>query len=161
MSRKVRAVETPAVPRPGEGKRGPEGHLGYLVRQANVAVRAAMEKALSGLDVTPPQFAVLTMIAAYPGLSGADLARLTFLTPQTINVIVRNLEKGGTIEKSAHAVHGRILRLTATPKGQALLRRCRARVMEVEDRIAGLVGRDEEKVVRRWLSAVAEALGGR
>ncbi|MBL6616004.1 MAG: MarR family transcriptional regulator, partial [Reyranella sp.] len=35
-----------AVPRPGEGKRGPEGHLGYLVRQANVAVRAAMEKAL-------------------------------------------------------------------------------------------------------------------
>jgi DNA-binding MarR family transcriptional regulator len=159
MIRKVRAVEPPAVPRPGEGKRGPEGHLGYLVRQANVAVRAAMEKALSGLDVTPPQFAVLTMIAAYPGLSGADLARLTFLTPQTINVTVRNLEKGGTIEKSAHAVHGRILRLTATPKGQALLRRCRGRVMDVEDRIAGLVGRDEEKVVRRWLSAVAEALG--
>ena len=29
--------KTPAaVPRPGEGKRGPEGHLGYLVRQANV-----------------------------------------------------------------------------------------------------------------------------
>ena len=46
-----------AVPRLGEGKRGPEGHLGYLVRQANVAVRAAMEKALSDLDVTPPQFA--------------------------------------------------------------------------------------------------------
>ena len=161
MSRKVRAVETPAVPRPGEGKRGPEGHLGYLVRQANVAVRAAMEKALSDLEVTPPQFGVLTMIAAYPGLSGADLARLTFLTPQTINVIVRNLEKAGAIEKSAHAVHGRILRLTATAKGQALLRRCRGRVMDVEDRIAGLVGRDEEKVVRRWLSAVAEALGGR
>ena len=101
------------------------------------------------------------MIAAYPGLSGADLARLTFLTPQTINVIVRNLEKAGAIEKSAHAVHGRILRLTATAKGHALLRRCRGRVMEVEDKIAGLVGRDEEKVVRRWLSAVAEALVGR
>jgi DNA-binding MarR family transcriptional regulator len=120
-----------------------------------------MEKALGDLAVTPPQFAVLTMIAAYPGLSGADLARLTFLTPQTINVIVRNLEKAGAIEKSAHAVHGRILRLTATARGQALLRRCRGRVMAVEDKIAGLVGRDEEKVVRRWLSAVAEALVGR
>ncbi len=149
-----------AVPRPGEGKRGPEGHLGYLVRQANVAVRAAMEKALAGLDVTPPQFAVLTMIAAYPGASGADLARLTFLTPQTINVIVGNLEKAGAIEKSAHAVHGRILQLTATPKGLALLRRCRARVNEIEERLAGLVGRDEERVVRQWLSAVAETLAG-
>lgn len=146
------------IPRPGEGKRGPEGHLGYLVRQANVAVRSAMEKALAGFDVTPPQFAVLTMIAAYPGASGADLARLTFLTPQTINVIVRNLERAGAIEKSAHAVHGRILRLTATARGLALLRRCRVRVNEIEDRLARLAGREEERVVRQWLSAVAETL---
>jgi DNA-binding MarR family transcriptional regulator len=164
MNRKARTVQpvaAPVVPRLGEGKRGPEGHLGYLVRQANSAVRAAMEKVLADLEVTPPQFAVLTMIVSYPGLSGADLARLTFLTPQTINVIVGNLEKAGAIEKSAHASHGRILQLTATAKGQALLKRCRARVMEVEDRIGGLVGRDEERVVRRWLSAVAETLGGR
>jgi DNA-binding MarR family transcriptional regulator len=148
-----------ALPRPGEGKRGMEGHLGYLVRQANVAVRAAMEKALADLEITPPQFSVLTMIVAYPGLSGADLARLTFLTPQTVNVIVRNLERAGSIEKTAHGVHGRILKLTATAKGQSMLKRCRARVTEVEDKIAGLVSRDEEKVVRRWLSAVGEALG--
>ena len=162
MRRKTRPIaplpSPPSVPRPGEGKRGPEGHLGYLVRQAHSAVRAAMDKALADLEVTPPQFAVLTMIASYPGLSGADLARLTFLTPQTINVIVRNLEKAGALEKSAHALHGRILQLTATARGQALLRRCRARVMEVEDRIAGLVSREEEKSVRRWLSAVAEKL---
>ena len=75
MSRKTRPVDQPTVPRPGEGKRGPEGHLGYLVRQANSAVRAAMEKVLADLEVTPPQFAVLTMIVSYPGLSGADLAR--------------------------------------------------------------------------------------
>jgi DNA-binding MarR family transcriptional regulator len=140
------------VPRPGEGKRGPQGHLGYLVRQASVAV-------LADIEITPPQFSVLTMIVSYPGVSGADLARLTFLTPQTINVIVRNLERMGAIRKAADAEHGRILRLTATAKGQALLKRCRARVREVDDRLAALVGRDDEKVVRRWLSAVGEALG--
>ena len=161
MSRKVNPAGPPAVPRPGEGKRGPKGHLGYLVRQASVAVRAAMEKVLADIDITPPQFSVLTMIVAYPGLSGADLARLTFLTPQTINVIVRNLARAGAIDKTAHATHGRILRLTATAKGQGLLKRCRARVMEVEDRLAGLLGRDDERIVRRWLSAVGEALGAR
>ena len=147
-----------SVPRPGEGTRGPQGHLGYLLRQASVALRTAMDRALADQDLTSPQFAVLTMIVAYPGVSGADLARLTFLTPQTINVIVRNLERMGAIRKSADAEHGRILRLTATAKGQALLKRCRARVKEVDDRLAALVGRDEERVVRRWLSAVGEAL---
>lgn len=156
MNRKSRATDR--LPRAGEGKRGPEGHLGYLVRQANVAVRAAMEKALADLDVTPPQFAVLTMIVSYPDVSGADLARLTFLTPQTINVIVRNLVRAGAVEKSPDAVHGRILRLNATVRGEVLLRRCRGRVMEVEEQIASLLGRDEERVVRRWLGALGEKL---
>jgi len=146
------------VPAPGEGKRGPEGHLGYLVRQAYAAVRASMDKALADLDVTPPQFAVLTMVVNYPGVSGAELARLTFLTPQTINVIVRNLVRAGHVEKSADATHGRILRLHATARGEALLKRCRARVMEIEGRLADLLGRDEERVVRGWLAAVGEKL---
>jgi len=149
-----------AVPAAGEGKRGPEGHLGYLVRQAYAAVRGAMDEALADLDVTPPQFAVLTMVVNYPGVSGAELARLTFLTPQTINVIVRNLVRAELVEKSADAVHGRILRLHATARGEALLRRCRARVMEVEERLSGLLGREEEQVVRRWLAAVGEKLSG-
>ena len=148
----------PAIPPIGEGKRGPEGHLGYLVRQANVAVRAALERALADTGATTPQFAVLTMIVAYPGISGADLARLTFLTPQTINVIVRNLERAGAVAKTAHAEHGRILQLGATPKGVALLKRCRSKVHAVERAISGLVTPAEEVTVRRWLSAVAEAL---
>lgn len=146
------------IPAPGEGKRGPEGHLGYLVRQAYAVVRGAMDKALADLDVTPPQFAVLTMVVNYPGVSGAELARLTFLTPQTINVIVRNLVRAELVGKSADAVHGRILRLHATARGEALLKRCRARVMEIEGRLSGLLGRDEERVVRRWLAAVGEKL---
>ncbi len=147
-----------AIPVPGEGKRGPEGHLGYLLRQAQASVRGAMDRALSDLGVTSPQFAVLTMIVAYPGVSGAELARLTYLTPQTINVIVGNLERDGAIEKSAHATHGRILRLHATVKGQALVKRCRARVAAIETGIADLLDKDEERIVRRWLSAVAEKL---
>lgn len=158
MKRNPGSSDPPAIPRPGEAKRGPEGHLGYLLRQASVTLRGAMDAALTELGVTTPQFSVLTMVVAYPGVSGADLARLTFLTPQTINVIVRNLERDGAVEKTAHATHGRILRLHATTRGQALLKRCRGRVAEVEAELAGLLGKDEERLVRRWLSAVAEKL---
>lgn len=43
-----------------------------------------MERALADLQETPPQVSVLTMIAAYPGVSSADLARLALLRPQTV-----------------------------------------------------------------------------
>ncbi len=158
MSRHRRSVMQPAIPRPGEGKRGPEGHLGYLVRQASVALRGAMDRTLADLGLTTPQFAVLTMIASYPGISGADLARLTFLTPQTINVIVRNLERNGAIAKTAHAGHGRILQLKPTLRGRALLRRSRARVGAIESAMGALLRRREERVVRRWLSDMAHQL---
>ena len=150
-----------AIPRPGEGKRGPEGYLGYLLRQASVALRTAMDRALADHGVTTPQFAVLTMIAAYPGASGADLARLTFLTPQTINVIVRNLERDGAIAKSAHATHGRILRLQATAKGLALLKLCRARIRTVEAAMARSLPPEEERAVRRWLAGLPARLAAR
>jgi DNA-binding MarR family transcriptional regulator len=159
MSRKAKAPFASALPAPGEGKRGPEGYLAYLVRQASVALRGALDRALGDFNATAPQFSVLTMIAAYPGVSGAELARLTFLTPQTINVIVRNLERDGIIGKTTHATHGRILRLTATTKGHALLKRCHAHVAEVDAELRGLLSRDEERIVRRWLSAVAGKLG--
>ena len=41
-----------AVPMPGEGKRGAHGHLGYLLRQASVALRTRMERELADLGVT-------------------------------------------------------------------------------------------------------------
>ena len=82
----------PRVPRPGEGKRGEAGHLGYLLRQAGAAVRLKLERTLADLEVTPPQFAILTMLVAYPGISNAEIARLAYLTPQTVSAIVGNLE---------------------------------------------------------------------
>jgi hypothetical protein len=63
-------------PPPGQGKRGEQGNLAYLLRQAQAATRLTLERSLADLGVTPPRFAVLTMLKAYPGLSCADLARV-------------------------------------------------------------------------------------
>src|SRR2546429_5206939 len=123
-------------PPPGEGKRGEQGYLAYLLRQAQAATRLAMERALADLGVTSPQFVVLTMLKAYPGLSGADLARVAMLTPQTVGVIVRNLERDGAIRKTPHPIHGRVLQWTVTRQGAALLEKCRRHAQAVERRLA-------------------------
>ncbi|MDA9436089.1 MarR family winged helix-turn-helix transcriptional regulator [Bradyrhizobium sp. CCBAU 51627] len=146
------------LPAPGEGKRGEQGYLGYLLRQAHAAVRLKMERTLADLGVTSPQFAVLTMLNAYPGLSGADVARLTFLTPQTVGVIIRNLERDGAIVMTPHPVHGRIQQWTLTPRGVTLLKACRERVIELEKRLASGLDAKAETSIRRWLANVATEL---
>lgn len=146
------------VPAAGEGKRGEQGYLGYLLRQAHAAVRLTMERTLADLGVTSPQFAVLTMLKAYPGLSGADLARLTLLTPQTVGVIIRNLERDGAIVMTPHPVHGRIQQWTLTPRGATLLKACRQRVLELEKRLARDLDARTEVAIRRWLAGIAADL---
>lgn len=143
------------IPEPGEGKRGEEGYLGYLIRQAAGAVRLATERALEDLGVTPPQFLVMTMINAYPGSSGADVARLTMLTPQTISLIVSNLERDGRVSRVASSTHGRVQHMALTEDGLALLAQCRERTHAINDKMVANLTADEERIVRRWLVDMA------
>ena len=145
-------------PPPGPGNRGEAGNLGYLLRQAQAAARLTLERALADLGVTPPQFAVLTMLKAYPGLSGADLARVALLTPQTVGVIIRNLERDGAIRKTPHPVHGRLLQWRLTRRGNALLDKCRRPVKSLERRLVAGLGARAQATVRRWLSRIAADL---
>jgi DNA-binding MarR family transcriptional regulator len=145
-------------PPPGHGKRGESGYLGYLLRQAQAAARLQMERALADLGVTPAQFVVLTMLKAYPGLSGAELARVALLTPQTVGVIIRNLERAGSIRKNPHPVHGRVLMWTLTPRGTRLLGKCRRLVLALERRLAAGLSARTQLTVRRWLAHLATDL---
>lgn len=142
-------------PPPGQGKRGEQGYLAYLLRQAHAATRLTMERALSEVGVTSPQFAVLTMLRAYPGLSGADLARVALLTPQTVGVIIRNLERDGAIRKTPHPIHGRMLQWSLTRRGATLLDKCRRHVQAVERRLTAKLSAQAQATVRRWLAGIA------
>src|ERR1700753_1881393 len=145
-------------PLPGHGKRGEKGHLGYLLRQAQAGTRLTLGRALGALAGAPAQIAVLTMLRAYPGLSGADVARVALLTPQTVGVIIRNLERDGAIRKTQHPVHGRVLQWTLTRRGSALLDKCRRRVNAIERRLVAGLGTKAETTIRRWLSKIAADL---
>lgn len=147
----------PRLPLVGEAKRGPEGYLTYLLRQANASVRLALDRALARENMTHPQQAALTMIRAYEAISAADLARLTMLTPQTINGIVNGLEMRGAIRKEPDRVHGRILRLIITEEGRALNRRCRALTAPIEAALQAKMSANAEDAIRQWLVDVAKA----
>ena len=143
------------VPNPGEGKRGEQGYLGYLLRQASNAVRLGVDRALEDLSVTNPQFLIMTMINAYPGISGAEVARLTMLTPQTISLIVANLERDGRVRRVVSPNHGRIQPMELTEKGIALLAQCRERTSRFDAYLRAGLTPDQEAFLRQWLVEIA------
>ena len=151
---KNNAHSNPAPPA-GEGKRGASGHIAYLLRQAHGAMRQAMDQALSRAGLTSPQFLVLNLLDAYSGASGADLARIAHLTPQTMNGIVKNLLRDGLITRVEHETHGRVLRTQLTPAGKTKLRQCKHHADAIEEKITALLNAKSEKRVRRWLVEVA------
>jgi DNA-binding MarR family transcriptional regulator len=152
------ALDGVHVPLPGEGKRGEQGYFAYLLRQAAAASRLTLERSLAELGATQPQFLVLTMLKAYPGLSGADLARVAVLTPQTVGVIIRNLERDGAIRMTPHPVHGRVLQWTLTRRGLALLEKCRKHANALERRLGAGLSPQAQTTVRRWLARIAADL---
>lgn len=147
------------LPRAGEGKRGLDGHLGYLLRQAAHAHRQRVEQRLSGICLTLPQFSVLTILAAYPGHSSADLARLALVTPQTMSVIVANLLKAGLVVRERHRVHGRIQTLTLTAAGEAMLEAAKRYVYALEAEMLNDLTPTQQTEIRQWLTRIARAPG--
>lgn len=145
-----------SIPAPGEGKRGEKGHIGYLLRQAYAVHKIRMENALKQTGLTLPQFSVMTMLLAYPGISGAELARLSFLTPQTMSVIVANLERDGMIVRRPHEEHGRIQVIELTLSGRDVLNKSKKAVQSAEAGLLAGMSSEDETVVRQWLVKIAQ-----
>jgi DNA-binding MarR family transcriptional regulator len=149
------------ITRVGEGFRGPEGAVGYLLRQAQLSLRRAIDAALRGLGLTTPQFSVLSVLEAEPGLSGAELARASMLTAQTMNGILIALERAGHIVRNPDPRDRRALQVRLTDPGRALLDQARAQVSVVERRMTAALTDAQIAQLREWLVACARALDER
>jgi len=141
-----------------EGRPSPESRIGYLVKRLQQALRHAMERELTGSGLSAPLYAALAQLAADPGQSNAELARRSFVTPQTMHQIVQGLERAGWVEREAHPDHGRILRMRPTPEGLRRLDEADAAVAGVEERMLAPLAASEVAALARGLERCAEAL---
>ncbi|MYR60484.1 MarR family transcriptional regulator, partial [Streptomyces sp. SID625] len=130
-----------AVPPPHPAQDVTE-HVGYRLKRAAAALRGAMDKALREHGLTVPQYSCLELLDQRPGLSNADLARGTFVTRQSANVVLRGLREAGLITRAATTDHGRALPVHLTPAGQQRLHAARGAVYAVEKRMIRHVPED-------------------
>src|SRR2546430_2924114 len=94
-----------------------EERTGYVLKQVQQALRAAMDEALRRQGLTSAQYAALSTLEREHGLSGAELARRCFVTPQTMNEMLGHLEAAGWVERR-RGEDARVLRTYLTPTGR-------------------------------------------
>ena len=131
---------------------------GYLLKRAQAALHAAMAGVLRGHGATLAQYAVLTALDEEPGLSNADLARRAFVTPQTMNQVLHELEQKGWVTRHPHPGHARILQADLTQAGRAALRACHRAVGVVEEQMLAALSPGERRQLAATLRACIEAL---
>jgi DNA-binding MarR family transcriptional regulator len=136
-----------------------ETSLGYLLKEASSALRIAMEDALRPLGMTVTQYSCLELLAQRPGLSNSELARGAFVTRQSMNVLLRALERDGYVTRPAEAAVGKVLPARLTPRGRRRLSTASAAVRSVELRMLAGVTEVEREDAFRILRSMIRSLG--
>jgi DNA-binding MarR family transcriptional regulator len=135
-----------------------ETSLGYLLKEASSALRAAMEEALRPLEMSVTHYACLELLAQRPGLSNSELARGAFVTRQSMNVLLRTLERQGYVTRPAQAPVGKVLPTRLTTRGRRSLARATVAVRSVEVKMLVDVTEPEQASAFRILQRMTRSL---
>jgi DNA-binding MarR family transcriptional regulator len=119
-----------------------EGHLGYYIRRVQVWVFQDFIRSLAPLDIRPAQYSVLTVIAANPGLSQADLADTLAIERARLVHLLDKLEKRGLTERQASPHDRRSHALHLTAEGQKILKQAKALAARHEANLIRVLGED-------------------
>lgn len=131
----------------------------YSVKQVELATRARLDDLLKPSGVTALQYTALTVLERRDGMSAAELARNSFVTPQSMSDLVGALERRGLITRSPDPVSRRRHVISLTDDGRALLALHAPAVRELEDEmLTGFTAR-ERGAFRDYLNRARAALG--
>lgn len=121
-------------------------------------LRRRLGDALAEHGLSLPEYTALSVLAARGGLSNAQLARRSLITPQAANEVLARLEERRLVRRSDEPVHGRVRPAALTAAGRRLLARADAAADSVErEMLAGLTG-VERKALRKALAEAVEGL---
>lgn len=134
--------------------------VGYVLKQAATALRAAMDTVLRPLELTVPHYSCLEVLDQRPGLSSSELARATFVTRQSMNLVLQGLQHRGMLTRATVATHGKALPSELTDAGRARLRAASVAVRTVEEQMLEPLTPAAQQRLLADLAACTAALNG-
>jgi DNA-binding MarR family transcriptional regulator len=129
---------------------------GYLIKRAQAAIHVCLEEIVSAHGLGIPQYVVLSFLAETPGLANADLARRAFVTPQSMNEVLKQLESTGLVERRQNPLNARILNAYLTRTGARKRSAVNGQVQELEAHLLRGLTSDERQILNRALLIIID-----
>lgn len=138
----------------------PAPTLSYVIGRLDRVVRSAIAEAVRehGLSVT--QYTVLSVLGHRGSLSNAQLARRSYVSPQSMNEVLLALEERGFVLRQDDPNHGRIRQTALTHKGRQALAVCGEKVSSVEESMTSELSVPERKELHRLMVKCVRGLHG-
>ncbi len=124
--------------RPAEGPR-----FSYVIGRLHRVLRSTLDEGIRAHGITVAQYAALSILAEQPGLSSAQLARRSFMSPQSANQVLQALCEYGLVKRSTNPDHGRISPTELTARGRKVLLACEQVVEAAEQRTLGKLANEQ------------------
>jgi DNA-binding MarR family transcriptional regulator len=128
--------------------------IGRLDRVLNHRITEVVQP--HGLNVQ--QFTALSILGRKRGLSNAQLARRSLITPQAMNQVLIQLTAMGLISRTPNKAHGRKMHTALTAKGQRVLALCEKDMDVLESEMLSDLSKAEQKQFLDSLIACVRAL---
>jgi DNA-binding MarR family transcriptional regulator len=132
-------------------------HTTYLIGRLDRIVRRALEERLRSHGVTLLGYTALTVLAVRPGLSNAQLARRSFMTPQGMNQAIAVLAERGLVQRSPYQDNRRKQRIDLTDRGRRVVAECSAVVEEYEQELLRALGPEAREQLNVLLREVVDS----
>jgi DNA-binding MarR family transcriptional regulator len=149
----------PDGPNLGTGPDHRIGRLSLAIRRAEHAVSGSIGGTLRELDLTVTQYGTMLVLAESPGLSGAQLARVCQVTPQSMASVLARLVERGLIARAPSPVHQKVLVARLSRTGWSVLRKADRLLQPTQRQLAATLGRDDHEDLVRHLERIVALLG--
>lgn len=110
----------------------PDVRPGYLIGRLDRLIRNEFDDVLQQAELTLPEFTAMSVLAARPGFSSAQLARRSLITPQAMGKVVMELERRGYITRPTRGSNGRARGIVLTRTGHTVLAKLQPRIAAAE-----------------------------
>lgn len=132
--------------------------VAYQLKRAQHALRLALDAELEKVGLSLAQYAALAALKEQPDASNAALARLCFVTPQTMNALLASLVAERLVQRRPHPGHGRIITLRLTERGARRFAEADRLAAEVERRMLAGTSQQERKRLVALLRTFTDSL---
>jgi len=132
----------------------------YLIKQVELAVRQSLDDVVATADLTTIQYTALTVLERHPGITSAELARNSFVRPQTMAEMVTYLLGRGLVTRERDENNRKQYLLTLSSEGQRVLDDLFDAVADIETRVLHGFDTGQTEILRTYLLRCRHSLSG-